>query len=79
MTVNTRVLVNDFEYIVPSSLPEALGLLDRYGKDANHCPTAVLAQRAIHRPALRCREWKNIARRSLESHKRVIGLVYAYH
>ena len=34
MTVNTRVLVNDFEYIVPSSLPEALGLLDRYGKDA---------------------------------------------
>ena len=34
MTVNTRVLVNDFEYILPSSLDEALGLLDRYGEDA---------------------------------------------
>ena len=34
MTVNTRVLVNDFQYILPSSLDEALGLLDRYGKDA---------------------------------------------
>ncbi len=34
MTVNTRVLVNDFQYTVPASLDEALGLLDRYGEDA---------------------------------------------
>ena len=34
MTVNTRVLVNDFTYHVPSTLDEALGFLDRYGDDA---------------------------------------------
>jgi CO/xanthine dehydrogenase FAD-binding subunit len=34
MTVNTRVLINDFQYLVPASLDEALGLLDRYGEDA---------------------------------------------
>lgn len=34
MTVNTRVLVNDFQYHVPASLDEALGFLDRYGEDA---------------------------------------------
>ena len=34
MTVNTRVLVNDFEYTSPSSLDEALGFLDRHGEDA---------------------------------------------
>jgi carbon-monoxide dehydrogenase medium subunit len=34
MTVNTRVLVNDFEYTVPSSLDQALGFLDRHGDDA---------------------------------------------
>jgi CO/xanthine dehydrogenase FAD-binding subunit len=34
MTVNTRVLVNDFTYQVPASLHEALHLLDRYGEDA---------------------------------------------
>jgi CO/xanthine dehydrogenase FAD-binding subunit len=34
MTVNTRVLVNDFEYIVPSSLDEALRLLDEHGEAA---------------------------------------------
>jgi carbon-monoxide dehydrogenase medium subunit len=34
MTVNTRVLVNDFQYVLPASLDEALGLLDQYGADA---------------------------------------------
>jgi carbon-monoxide dehydrogenase medium subunit len=34
MTVNTRVLVNDFEYAAPSSLGEALRLLDQHGPDA---------------------------------------------
>ena len=34
MTVNTRVLVNDFEYVAPSSLGEALRLLDEHGPDA---------------------------------------------
>jgi CO/xanthine dehydrogenase FAD-binding subunit len=34
MTVNTRVLINDFQYHVPASLEEALGFLDRYGEDA---------------------------------------------
>ncbi len=34
MTVNTRVLVNDFEYELPSSLREALRMLDEYGPDA---------------------------------------------
>jgi len=34
MTVNTRVLINDFQYHVPASLDEALGFLDRYGDDA---------------------------------------------
>jgi len=37
-TVNTRVLVNDFEYTVAASLDEALEFLDRHGED-----TAVLA------------------------------------
>jgi carbon-monoxide dehydrogenase medium subunit len=32
--VNTRVLVNDFEYVLPSSLGEALQLLDAHGADA---------------------------------------------
>jgi CO/xanthine dehydrogenase FAD-binding subunit len=32
--VNTRVLVNDFEYALPSSLDEALRLLDRHREDA---------------------------------------------
>ena len=32
--MNTRVLVNDFEYVLPSSLGEALRLLDEYGQDA---------------------------------------------
>lgn len=35
MTVNTRVLVNDFEYVVPGSLDEALRFLDEYGTDTN--------------------------------------------
>ena len=34
MTVNTRVLVNDFTYHVPATLDEALAFLDRYGEDA---------------------------------------------
>jgi carbon-monoxide dehydrogenase medium subunit len=34
MTVNTRVLVNDFEYSAPASLDEALRLLARHGADA---------------------------------------------
>ena len=34
MTVNTRVLVNDFTYHVPATVDEALGFLDRYGEDA---------------------------------------------
>jgi carbon-monoxide dehydrogenase medium subunit len=34
MTVNTRVLVNDFEYVAPSSLDQALRLLDEHGPDA---------------------------------------------
>ena len=34
MTVNTRVLINDFQYLVPASLDEALGSLDRYREDA---------------------------------------------
>jgi CO/xanthine dehydrogenase FAD-binding subunit len=34
MTVNTRVLVNDFQYHVPASLDEALGFLDQNGEDA---------------------------------------------
>jgi len=34
MTVNTRVLVNDFQYILASSLDETLALLDEYGGDA---------------------------------------------
>ncbi len=34
MTVNTRVLINDFTYHVPSTLAEALGFLDQYGEDA---------------------------------------------
>jgi carbon-monoxide dehydrogenase medium subunit len=34
MTVNTRVLVNDFTYHVPATLDEALGFLDQYGEDA---------------------------------------------
>jgi CO/xanthine dehydrogenase FAD-binding subunit len=34
MTVNTRVLVNDFTYHVPATLDEALDFLDRYGEDA---------------------------------------------
>jgi carbon-monoxide dehydrogenase medium subunit len=34
MTINTRVLVNDFQYHVPASLDDALGFLDRYGEDA---------------------------------------------
>jgi CO/xanthine dehydrogenase FAD-binding subunit len=34
MSVNTRVLVNDFEYIQASSLGEVLELLDRHGADA---------------------------------------------
>ena len=32
--INTRVLVNDFEYVVPSSLDEVLHLLDEHGRDA---------------------------------------------
>jgi carbon-monoxide dehydrogenase medium subunit len=34
MTVNTRVLVNDFEYVLASSLDEVLTLLDEHGEDA---------------------------------------------
>jgi carbon-monoxide dehydrogenase medium subunit len=34
MTVNTRVLVNDFTYHVPATLEEALVFLDRYGENA---------------------------------------------
>jgi carbon-monoxide dehydrogenase medium subunit len=34
MTVNTRVLVNDFAYVAPSSLDGALRLLDQDGPDA---------------------------------------------
>ena len=34
MTVNTRVLVNDFEYTVASSLDQALAFLERHGDDA---------------------------------------------
>jgi CO/xanthine dehydrogenase FAD-binding subunit len=34
MSVNTRVLVNDFEYVAPASLDEALALLGRHGADA---------------------------------------------
>jgi CO/xanthine dehydrogenase FAD-binding subunit len=32
--MNTRVLVNDFEYILASSLDEVLTLLDKHGEDA---------------------------------------------
>ncbi len=32
--MNTRVLVNDFEYILASSLDEVLALLDKHGEDA---------------------------------------------
>jgi CO/xanthine dehydrogenase FAD-binding subunit len=32
--INTRVLVNDFEYILASSLDEVLALLDKHGEDA---------------------------------------------
>lgn len=34
MTINTRVLVNDFTYHVPATLDDALGFLDQYGEDA---------------------------------------------
>jgi len=34
MTVNTRVLVNDFTYHVPATLEEALRFLDEHGADA---------------------------------------------
>jgi CO/xanthine dehydrogenase FAD-binding subunit len=34
MSVNTRVLVNDFEYVAPASLDEALEILDRHGPEA---------------------------------------------
>jgi CO/xanthine dehydrogenase FAD-binding subunit len=34
MTLNTRVLVNDFEYILPSSLSETIALLDEHGDAA---------------------------------------------
>ena len=34
MTVNTRVLVNEFHYIVPGSLDEALRFLGEHGDDA---------------------------------------------
>jgi carbon-monoxide dehydrogenase medium subunit len=34
VTVNTRVLVNDFQYTVARSLDEALAFLDRHGEDA---------------------------------------------
>jgi CO/xanthine dehydrogenase FAD-binding subunit len=34
MTVNTRVLINDFTYHVPATLEEALAFLDRHGEDA---------------------------------------------
>ncbi|HZL64550.1 MAG TPA: xanthine dehydrogenase family protein subunit M [Thermoleophilia bacterium] len=34
MTVNTRVLIDDFAYHVPSTLDDALGFLDQYGEDA---------------------------------------------
>jgi CO/xanthine dehydrogenase FAD-binding subunit len=34
MTVNTRVLINDFTYHVPATLDDALSFIDQYGEDA---------------------------------------------